>query len=376
MAWKKLTKHTYMSLTNDPLKAGEKEKRNQLKFNKPYVYEKIMKYDDKVKRGESIAILQFQYNYTCNFVCQHCSIKGFQGKKGGRKFTIDDVKDLSRQADELGLAHLVITGGEPLVFKDFDELVAAVDPQKFYITSDTNGWFLDEKKALHLKKIGVDKIQLSLDSLSAGEHDDFRNARGSHSRALKAIDAAFHAGLSLIVQTVVTKQRVRSQEFIEFLEFLNNKNVGVFVTYAKPVGAWEGNFDSLVTRDDMDYMRELEKKYNVFTHLTPSYGLNLGCIAVKRMISITQYGDVLPCPYIHTSIGNLFEEPLKDIIQRGMNIKYFGNFSDTCVIAEDRHFIDKYVVKKIYGKKLPVPCNEVFTEEDLIDKNIKLKKNK
>jgi len=376
MAWKKLTKHTYMSLTNDPLKAGEKEKRNQLKFNKPYVYEKIMKYDDKVKRGESIAILQFQYNYTCNFVCQHCSIKGFQGKKGGRKFTIDDVKDLSRQADELGLAHLVITGGEPLVFKDFDELVAAVDPQKFYITSDTNGWFLDEKKALHLKKIGVDKIQLSLDSLSAGEHDDFRNARGSHSRALKAIDAAFHAGLSLIVQTVVTKQRVRSQEFIEFLEFLNNKNVGVFVTYAKPVGAWEGNFDSLVTRDDMDYMRELEKKYNVFTHLTPSYGLNLGCIDVKRMISITQYGDVLPCPYIHTSIGNLFEEPLKDIIQRGMNIKYFGNFSDTCVIAEDRHFIDKYVVKKIYGKKLPVPCNEVFTEEDLIDKNIKLKKNK
>lgn len=365
-----------MPQTNDPLKAGEKEKRNQLKLDKPYVYEKIMKYDDTVKRGESIAILQFQYNYTCNFVCQHCSIKGFQGKKGGRKFTIDDVKELSRQADELGLAHLVITGGEPLVFKDFDELVAAIDPQKFYITSDTNGWFLDEKKALHLKKIGVDKIQLSLDSLSAGEHDDFRNARGSHSRALKAIDASYKAGLNLIVQTVVTKQRVRSQEFIEFLEFLNDKNVGVFVTYAKPVGAWEGNFDSLVTRDDMDYMRELEKKYNVFTHLTPSYGLNLGCIAVKRMISITQYGDVLPCPYIHTSIGNLFEEPLKDIIQRGMNIKYFGNYSDTCVIAEDRHFIDKYVVKKIYGKKLPVPCYEVFTEEDLIDKNIKLKKNK
>ena len=138
----------------------------------------------------------------------------------------------------------------------------------------------------------------------------------------------------------------------------------MFVTYAKPVGAWEGNFDVLVDKDDMNYMRELEKKHNVFTHLTPAYGLDMGCIAVKGMISVTQYGDVLPCPYIHTSIGNVFEEPLKDIIQRGLDIKYFGEHVDTCLIAEDRDFIDKYIVNRIYNKPLPVPCSEVFTDED------------
>ena len=348
----------------EKLSHAEMVKRNQLKQHKPYVFEKIMKYADKVSRGESIAIIQFQYDYRCNFACEHCCIKKFQEQKKDRFFRIEDVKELSRQADEMGLAHWVITGGEPLVFPDFDELVAAIDPQKFYITSDTNGWLLDDKRAKHLKQIGVDKIQLSLDSLSAAEHDEFRNAKGSHARALKAIDASLNAGLSIILSTVVTKQRVRSEEFIEFLEFAKTKNVGVFVTYAKPVGAWEGNFDALVNRDDMDYIRELEKKYNVFTHLTPSYGLDLGCIAVKRMISVTKYGDVMPCPYIHTTLGNFFDEPLKDIIERGMRIRYFGKHIDTCLIGENRFFIDKYVVNRIYGKPTPVPVSEVFSDED------------
>jgi MoaA/NifB/PqqE/SkfB family radical SAM enzyme len=356
-----------MSTHPGELKSEESEKRELLKRTKPRVYEKIMEFDAKVARGESIAILQFQYDYACNFRCQHCDITTLR-KERRRAFTADDVRELSRQADEMGLAHLVITGGEPLVFRDFDEIVAAVDPQKFYITSDTNGWFLDDERARHIKSIGVDKIQLSLDSLDAKEHDEFRRAPGSHARCLKAIDAAQRAGLNIIVQTVVTKQRIRSQEFIDFLSFLNGKKVGVFVTYAKPVGEWEGKYDVLIDKDDMDYVRGLEKQYNVFTHLTPSYGLELGCIAVKRMVSITKYGDVMPCPYIHVSLGNFFEEPLKDILARGMKIKYFGEYVGTCLIAEDRHFIEKYEEKRIYGKRLPVFYGEVFDEDDWIRK--------
>jgi MoaA/NifB/PqqE/SkfB family radical SAM enzyme len=357
-----------MSSQQPQLSPSEIAKRSLLKKEKPYVYEKIMKFAEKARKGESIAILQFQYDYTCNFRCQHCSISGFQGKRSQRFFTIPDVRELSRQADAMGLAHLVITGGEPLVFPDFDEIVKAVDPQKFYITSDTNGWFLDAKRAKHLKNIGVDKIQLSIDSLSAAEHDDFRRKKGSHARTLRAIDAALDAGLHIIVQTVVTKQRVRSAEFLEFLKFLNGKGVGVFVTFAKPVGSWEGNYDVLIDRSDFDYVTELRKQYDVFTHLTPAYGLNLGCIAVKRMVSITKYGDVLPCPYMHVSLGNFFEEPLKDIIERGLRIKYFGKHVDTCLIAEDKEFIEKYITRRIYGKPLPVRCSEVFTVEDMIDK--------
>ena len=347
----------------------EDVKRNKIKEEKPYVFEKVTKFNEKLKRGESIAIIQFQYNYICNFRCQHCSVKRFQGKKDARQFTISDVKELAKQADAMGLARFVITGGEPLIFKDLDTLVEAIDPQKFYINIDTNGWFLDKKTAKHLKSIGVDRIQLSIDSLDANEHDNFRQAKGSYEKCMRAIDATLDAGLDIFIQTVVTRQRLYSEEFIKFIEYFNKNGIAVFVTYAKPVGAWEGNFAVLVNKEDINYMRNvLEKQHNVFTHLTPGHGINMGCIGVKGMISITQYGDVLPCPYIHVSIGNIFNEPLKDIIQRGLSIKYFGEYVDTCTIAEDRDFIHNYLEKKIYGKPLPVPWYEVFTDEDKTQK--------
>ena len=204
----------------DPLKKEEAyNKRNKLKKEKPYVYEKVIKFEEKLKKGESIAIIQFQYNYACNFTCVHCSVKKFQGRNDSRSFTMDDVKSLSRQADEMGLARFVITGGEPLVFKDFDALVEAIDPQKFYINCDTNGWFLNENKAKHIKSIGVDRIQLSIDSLDANEHDKFRKAKGSHERAMKAVDIARDAGLEFLF-----KLWLRNRDFIQ-MSSLNSSNI-------------------------------------------------------------------------------------------------------------------------------------------------------
>ena len=350
---------------NKKLKPIEQDRRERLRRLKPRAYEKVMQFSDKIQRGESIAAVVFQYNYACNFHCSHCSIKRLQNIKDRRSFTHDDVRNLSRQMDELGLANYFITGGEPLMFPDFDEFIAALDPSKFHIGMDSNGWLLDQAKAEHLVKIGIDKIELGFDSLSAEEHDAFRHRPGAHARCLRALDACLAVGLHIILQTVVTKQRIRSREFIDFLEFAKSKGVGVAVTYAKPVGMWEGNFDVLVDKDDMAHMRELEQKYEVFTHLTPGYGLNLGCIAVKRMITVTQFGDVLPCPYMQIALGNVLEEPLKDILERGKRIKYFGQYVDTCLMAEDRNFINKYVTK-LYGKPLPVPHDQIFEEDDYL----------
>jgi len=143
--------------------------------------------------------------------------------------------------------------------------------------------------------------------------------------------------------------------------------VGVFVTFAKPVGAWEGNLDVVCGNEEWEYLSELEKEYNVFTHLTPGYGIDIGCIAVKRMISVTKYGDVMPCPYMHISLGNFFKEPLKDIIERGLSIKYFayGKKNPCWMANKDANFIHE-VLPKIYGKLVPVPYYDVFTENDFI----------
>lgn len=348
----------------EQLNEHEQAGRNYLKEKKPYVYEKVSKFKEKYERGESIAIIQLQYNYICNMRCEHCSIKRFQGANPNRRLNPKDVHMLAGQADEMGLARFVISGGEPTIFPDLEELVSAIDPEKFYINCDTNGWLLAEK-AQFLKDIGIDRMQLSIDSLDAEEHDRFRHMPGAYARAIEGIRACREVGLDLYIQTVVTKERLHSEEFIQFLEYFNGMGLNVFVSYAKPVGAWEGHFDNLIDRGDMAYMRELEKKHRVCTHLTPGYGLDMGCIGVKGFISVTEYGDVLPCPYIHTSIGNILEDSLANIIQKGMSISHFGEHRDTCLIAEDLDFIKKYVAGRIYGKPLPVPCDEVFTEEDV-----------
>ncbi len=342
------------------LSPEELRRRQKLKDKKPRVFAKLAEFGPRVARGESIAIVQLQYRYQCNFSCVHCSIKRFQGHLDRRALTPRDVAAIADQADAMGLARFVITGGEPLTFADFDQVVAAIDPQRFYINCDTNGWFLDEDRAKHLAAIGVDRIQLSIDSLDPAAHDEFRRCPGAHARALRAVDAAASAGLDLFVQTVVTKQRLHSPEFLQFVEYFNRRDIGVFVTFAKPVGAWEGNLDVIIDDRDLATMRTLETKYRVFTHLTPAYGLNLGCIAVKGMFSITEHGDVLPCPYLHVSLGNVLREPLATIVQRGLSGHYFGDHHDTCLIAADRDFITGIVEGRIKGRPVPIPWSDAF----------------
>jgi len=350
-------------------KNDEKDRQNWLKEHKPQVYEKVMKYSEKVKNGESIAIIQFQYDFACNFKCEHCCIKKFQlsskENKKKRVITINDVKRLSKEADELGLAHWVITGGEPLIFPDFDELVNAINPEKFYLISDSNGWNLDYEKAKHLKEIGLDKIQLSMDGVDAQSHDAFRRKPGSWEKCVKAIDACKKANLHLILSTVVWKDRVNSQEFIDFLEFAKEKKVGTYITYAKPVGSYEGRYDQMLGPKEEKIIQELEKRYDIFTHLTPSYGRDIGCIAVKRMISITKYGDVMPCPYMHFSLGNILDEPLNEIIERGLNIKYFSyDNKGPCWMGVDKNWVKKYASKTYGDIEVPVDYKKIFNEDD------------
>ena len=362
-----LLNYTFIKLKNmseEKLKPEESKKRNKLKEEKPYVYEKTKKFDEKIKRGESIAIIQLQYNYDCNMVCEHCSVKSIQNQKSYKNRRIlkpADVSELARQADEMGLARFEINGGEPFVNKDYDEIVKAINPQKFYINTVTNAWLLDEKMAHHLKEIGVDRVQVGLDSLSAEEHDLFRNKKGAHERALKAIDACIKEGVDVFVTTVVTKQRLYSEEFKNFIEYFNKKGIGVFMTFAKPVGAWEGRYDLMVNKEDLKYAESLENTHNVFSHLTSAYGIKGGCLAMRGLIAITPYGDVLPCQYIFVSIGNIFEEPLKDIIDRGLKLKQFK--TETCPIAEDKDFVEKYIVKKLKNKQLPVSYFDVFKDD-------------
>ena len=218
----------------DGLSQAEREKREGLAKRKPYVAQKLANISQMEDRGEISPIIRLEKSYLCNFQCTHCSAeyymdrhleKVLKTKENRQLMNLDDVRELSRQADELGLARFVITGGEPLVMKDFDEVVEAIDPEKHYVITDSNGWFLDEKKARHIKSIGVEKVQLSLDSFIEEEHDNFRNKPRSYKRVLRAVDASLEAGLNLILSTVLVRGRAGTEEFRNLCKFATDRGI-------------------------------------------------------------------------------------------------------------------------------------------------------
>jgi MoaA/NifB/PqqE/SkfB family radical SAM enzyme len=367
-----------VDLPESRLTPQEIAKRQGLKARKPYLAEKLSRITEMEARGEINPIIRLEKSYLCNFQCTHCSAEYYMDRHlekvvkvedTRKKIDLDDIRELSRQADELGLARFVITGGEPLVMKDFDQVVDAIDPEKHYIITDTNGWFLDANKAKHLKSIGVEKIQLSLDSFIEKEHDQFRNKPGSYKRVIRAVDATLDAGLNLILSTVLIKGRAKTKEFEDICKYATDQGVGLYVSYAKPTGSCSDHPEFVITKEDADILRELEKTYNVFSHMTPSYGSFKGCITVKGIITVTSDFEVTPCPYIDMSLGNLWETPLKEVLARGMRNPWLGPHRPDCIIGEDPKFIALHAAKTHGAQFLPVPWGEGFSDKDsLTDK--------
>jgi MoaA/NifB/PqqE/SkfB family radical SAM enzyme len=322
------------------LSEQEAKNREALRSIKPLVYEKCLRFPEQLAAGKSIALIQLQYKYQCNFHCSHCSIANFRTQKHERKLDLFTVKRIFDEADEYGLAHMGISGGEPLVFKDLEQLIRMIGADRFHIQLDTNGWLFTPAIAKIMKSLGVDKVQISIDGLDAFEHDKFRNQPGSHERCMQAIDAAQGAGLALQVATVVTHVRAQSAEFYQFMKQMNEKCAPVSMIYAKPVGEFMGRTDELCTPEDIAVVKQLQKEFGGYDHTAANYGLDLGCVAVKRIVSITSFGEVLPCPWMYWTLGNVFDMPLADILAKGM--RYFGDRCEVCRLSESAEFVEKY----------------------------------
>jgi len=87
-----------------------------------------------------------------------------------------------------------------------------------------------------------------------------------------------------------------------------------------------------------------------------------GCWTVNRSY-ITPLGDVLVCPYMNIKIGNIKEQSLKEILDYGFSIKYFGEYSPICISAQNQEFRKKYLKeeKNIFD---PYDARDIFNEDD------------
>ncbi len=334
---------------DEALSLTEKNKRKDQSVKRPRVHEKIQRYFREMVSGYISPILRLKINRSlCNFHCAHCCEEPYMTrdlkKRTGAidprpQMGLAEYKKLSEEADEYGIFRFVLTGGEALLDKNLDKLVEVLDPQKHLIILDTNGWTFDADKAKWFAGLGGYKAQISLDSYIEEEHDKFRGKKGSYKRVMRALQASKEAGLELLISTCIVKDRVFTKEFEDLCEYCKVEDIPLYVTLAKPVGTAREHDDWVCVKRDVDQLKLLEEKYNIFTHMTPSYGQPGRCITVKGINTVNHDGELIPCPYMDLSIGNIVKEPLSVVLDRGMKNKWLGPYRDECIIGEHKEFI-------------------------------------
>lgn len=314
-------------------------------------------------KNPPLRYVDFALDFACNLNCQHCFAASLR-QEGRRKLTINDYRDIARQCIELGTVNFSFQGGEPLLFNNLSEVIGVFRPQSNVISVTTNGTLLTKEKVKELKKIGVDILTISLDSSIAQEHDEFRGVSGAFDRTLNGIRLALKHGLRVSLGCVVTHNTVKSKGVIGLIDLAKSLKVVLYLIFPVPAGRWSGNSDILLTQEDLAFIDKLTKSS---PYVRTDFQANLGgwgCGAVKEILYITPYGDILACPFLHFSLGNILEEPLSKIRNRALSCEYFAFYRDKCLASTDKEFIKDYLSKTFEADRLPLAWDEMFLRRD------------
>jgi len=302
--------------------------------------------------------VDFAIGFKCNMNCKHCFATTLV--KDQKRITPKEYSRVVKQAMDLGAVHFSFQGGEPLLYHDLAEYIKAARPKENLISVTTNGVLLTEEKIKELKAWHVDILTVSLDSGIRQEHDSFRQMKGAFDKALKGIKLASKYNINVTIGALVSHQNVRSDGLKKLIELSRHLKVILMLILAVPIGRWKNNRDILVTKKDTEYINELTSSSSyVRTDFDANY-LYKGCGAVKEILYITPYGDVLACPFIHISLGNIFEKRLEEIRNTALENKYFKNYWQKCLCGTDRKFIDEFLSKVSDSEILPVEYKEIF----------------
>lgn len=345
-------------------------------LDKPRLMEKLRSFyqyvsKNKGQMGTRVRGIDLNFNNMCNFKCKHCFAKSPLGDHAKEELSIDKVRDISDQADKLGIFEYDLQGGELLLRPDkLFEVIEAIKPERFYLYLTTNGYFLDEKMAKRLKDAGVSRVSVSIDSFDEKVHDDFRGRPGAHKRAIEALKHVKNAGISPYLNITVGHYNAKSEDIEKLCQYSKEQGYTTLLNVAVPSGCWQNMSEIMVDEDDIAYLIKLRKKYknilrDIWNPFDKNFEMLLGCNCVNR-IYVTPKGDVLVCPYLHIKIGNVYEQSLKEIIDYGFSIKYFRNHSKLCLSGEDKEFVTKYLRYEGMSIFNPVHAKDIFKEDDFV----------
>ena len=186
----------------------------------------------------------------CNFRCGYCMPRSVFGR--GHRFlphqallSFEEIARTSRLMVSMGVRKLRLTGGEPLMRKNLDQLVAILAPLQtpdghpVELTLTTNASLLADKAAA-LKAAGLHRVTISLDALDDAIFQRMNDASVSVRQVLTGIDAAQHAGLGPLKVNMVVQKGINEDQILPMARHFRHSGVELrFIEYMD-VGATNG----------------------------------------------------------------------------------------------------------------------------------------
>ena len=261
---------------------------------------------EEMKRGLDAPIcLTWELTYACNLQCVHCLSSS--GQRDERELSTEEAKKILDDLRDLQVFYINIGGGEPMVRRDFFELLEYSVANGIGVKFSTNGAFIDEEKARRLAAMDYLDIQISLDGVDAVTNDAIRG-EGSYDMAIRAMENLKAANFGQFkISVVVTRHNVSQLD--QFKALADHYGAQLRITRLRPAGRGADTWHELHPTNAQQreiYNWLLKHGENVLTgdsffHLNALGeslpGLNM-CGAGRVVCLIDPIGDVYACPFV------------------------------------------------------------------------------
>lgn len=266
--------------------------------------------------GVPIAV-HMDLTYRCNERCVHCYLD--HDDRG--EMTTAEIKGILDQLAEAGVFFLTLSGGEPLMRKDFFAIISHARSLLFNVKVKTNGLMIGEDEARRLQELGVENLQISVYSHRPDVHDAITKVKGSLERTKTAIRFLRAQGLKLTIANVMMTGNLGDQagvrELAKELDCLYTVDPTItphidgdtsLLRLRIPTHELEKLMHSpeLVGGDIDEYCAPAPEADSDTLESTP-------CSAGHTACYISPYADVFPCVQFPLPTGSLRRQKFLDI---------------------------------------------------------------
>ena len=238
-----------------------------------------------------ISYLRVSVTDKCNLKCYYCRPDNSPFVYKSEYLTYEEIAKLVKVMSKFGLEKVRITGGEPLIRPNLDNLIKLISqiPNIRDISLTTNGLTLS-KYAEKLKLAGLNRINVSIDSLIPERF--YQITKGKLEDVLEGIKAAKEVGLEPIKVNIVAIKGVNDDEVLDFVDFAKKYGVEIRFIEMMPIGAEQINW-SLNKVRYLDVIKEKIEK--VYGKLIPDFSIGSGAARVFRIPNINvKVGFITP----------------------------------------------------------------------------------